>query len=378
MRRCCCLLLLLVALGAVYAQDVAYAKKIVADLSSPAMYGRSYSYRGDSLAAAYLKEEFRRLGVQPLANDYWQPYTVDAFTMEGTCKVSLNGKWLKPYEEFRLLKASRYATEKSLAAAKWKQQHNDVWFFSKETLDTYSPLLAVEQGVPYCVEVLQSALPKRGKVRKLRYELPQRSVAGYTTYNVCGIVKGEVDTMVVFTAHYDHCGMMGDEVCFNGAHDNASGTAAVLDMARMAVQQPSHYTQVFLLFSGEEVGLKGSRYAVEQQLIDLSKVRLLVNIDMFCGGDDGVMIVNANDSLTRPFVDGMEQLNREQQYAKEIKCRNNAANSDHYWFSQHCPAIFLFTLGQRHGSYHAPDDTCEQCGLEHYNDFMKLLLSVVR
>ena len=50
--------------------------------------------------------------------------------------------------------------------------------------------------------------------------------AGYQSQNVCGYIPGETDSMIVFTAHYEHLGMSGDTI-FYGAHDNASGTAAV-------------------------------------------------------------------------------------------------------------------------------------------------------
>lgn len=56
--------------------------------------------------------------------------------------------------------------------------------------------------------------------------------AGYRSRNICAYIPGETDSMIVFTAHYDHLGMHGDTI-FYGAHDNASGTAAVLDLARM-------------------------------------------------------------------------------------------------------------------------------------------------
>ena len=70
--------------------------------------------------------------------------------------------------------------------------------------------------------------------------------AGYRSQNVCGYIPGETDTMIVFTAHYEHLGMDGD-IIFPGAHDNASGTAAVMDIARMA--------NVFDKPRGEELAL---------------------------------------------------------------------------------------------------------------------------
>ena len=196
--------------------------------------------------------------------------------------------------------------------------------------------------------------------------------AGYRSQNICGYIPGETDTMIVFCAHYEHLGMHGDTI-FYGAHDNASGVAAVMDLARMANLQRGHYTYVFLLFGGEESGLVGSRHFSENPLIPLSKVKLLVNIDLFCGGDDGLMVVNANSRETSAYVDLLERINDMQGLTPKIGRRDNAANSDHYWFASHCPAIFIYTLGGPFGGYHSPTDTCAGCGLANYHRHMTLL-----
>ena len=209
---------------------------------------------------------------------------------------------------------------------------------------------------------------------------PPIVAAGYRSQNVCGYLPGETDTMIVFTAHYEHLGMNGDTI-FYGAHDNASGTAAVMDLARMlSTQLLSHsatqslkYTYVFLFFGGEESGLIGSHYFADHPLIDYSKVKLLMNIDLFCGGDDGLMVVNANAPNTKPYVDCLDDINSRHHYAAKIGRRDNARNSDHYYFTSHCPAIFIFTLGGPFGGYHSPDDTCDGCGLANYHRHMSLL-----
>ena len=201
---------------------------------------------------------------------------------------------------------------------------------------------------------------------------PPIVTAGYRSQNVCGYIPGETDTMIVFTSHYEHLGMNGDTV-FYGAHDNASGTAAVMDIVRMTNLQRGHYTYVFLFFGGEESGLVGSRWFAEHPLIPLSKVKLLVNIDLFCGGDDGLMVVNANSRETSAYVDLLQRINDLQSLTPKIGRRDNAANSDHYWFTSECPAIFIYTLGGPFGGYHSPTDTCEGCGLGNYHRHMTLL-----
>ena len=220
---------------------------------------------------------------------------------------------------------------------------------------------------------------------------PPIVTAGYRSQNVCGYIPGETDTMIVFTAHYEHLGISGDTI-FYGAHDNASGTAAVMDLARLVgsgqwvvdstrgqmlhtthCTLPTKYTYVFLLFSGEESGLVGSRWFAEHPLIQYSKVKLLVNIDLFCGGDDGLMVVNANSRETAAYVDLLDRINEVQGLTPKIARRDNAANSDHYWFTMHCPAIFIYTLGGPFGGYHSPTDTCAGCGLANYHRHMTLL-----
>ncbi len=360
------------------AQDATYARRVIRNLSSSSMYGRGHSYKGDSIAAAYLAEEFRKIGVQPLAPGYLQRYSYACYSQEGPISLSISGTELKPYEHYRIYPATRHATSKRLKEARWKKQMKDgTWIFSVTQLDTYSPFSGQQLGGQpvACVEVLDSILPKHP--RKVELTVPMQYHPTYWTQNVVGYVQGEVDTMMVFTAHYDHCGTMGDGVVFPGAHDNASGVAAVMDLARRSVLSRPHYTMVFMFFSGEESGLKGSKYAAEHPLIDFSKVRLLCNIDMFCGGDEGLMVFNAKSSNTKAFFNRLKALNDKSHVAPEIRPRDNSANSDHYWFTSRCPAIFILTMGGPYGGYHDPADTCEGCGLDHYRDYLNLLIEAL-
>lgn len=284
------------------AQDSAYARRVIRDLSSPEMFGRGMQNRGDSIAANYVRSELITNGVKPLAKDYYQ-------------------------------------------------------YFRFPNTRTTPPIVK----------------------------------AGYRSQNVCGYIPGETDSMIVFTAHYEHLGMSGDTI-FYGAHDNASGTAAMLDLARIVgsgqwvvdstrgqvlpttnYPLPTKYTYVFLFFGGEESGLIGSHYFADNPLINLNKVKLLVNIDLFCGGDEGLMVVNANARETKPYVDLLTQINDEGHYAAKIGRRDNAANSDHYFFTRDCPSVFIYTLGGPYGGYHSPEDTCDGCGLGNYMNFMTLL-----
>ncbi len=360
----------LLACGGLQAQDSTYARHIIRQLSSDRMFGRGACYQGDSIAAAFLAGEMQRLGVLPLQVNYYQRYSYNCYSLEGLISLKINGKELEPYTQFRVFPTARY--EKKIGEASWKKQLKDgTWVFGVKQLDTYSPIVGNFRNDPICIEVLDTVLPKRAK--KIEANIPVQYRNNYWSQNVVGYVKGIVDTMIVFTAHYDHCGTMGDCIVFPGAHDNASGVAAVMDLARMSAEKKPYYTMVFMLFSGEESGLLGSQYAASHPLIEYSKVKLLCNIDMFCGGDDGIMIFNAKSDNTKGFYNQLKQLNAETKVAAEIRPRDNRPNSDHWWFSDKCPSIFLLTMGGPYGGYHDPADICKECGLKHYNDLMTLI-----
>lgn len=239
------------------------------------------------------------------------------------------------------------------------------------------------------VEVLSKAIPRKASTMNLCISTQYRPA--YPAKNIWGVIPGESDSMIVVAAHYDHLGTMGDgykymkqgqlyhegAVRFPGAHDNASGVAAALDIARMYQNEKPRYTLVFLFLAGEEAGLKGSTYAAEHPPLDFSMVKLLINLDLFCGGDEGLMVFNAESPATRPYFDRLKRLNDILQVAPEVRPRKNAPNSDHYPFSSLCPSIYILTMGQPYGGYHDPYDRCEACGLQHYHNYLLLVSSLL-
>lgn len=197
------------------------------------------------------------------------------------------------------------------------------------------------------------------------------------TQNVCGIVKGTQlpDSFIVFIGHYDHLGLLGDQCVFQGAFDNASGTAYVLAFAKYFKEHPLKYSTVFILASGEESGLLGSTYFVNNPLIPLQNIKQVLNFDLLCGGNDGVLFFNAIDSTSAPFLSLMEQINNNERWVPKIEKRKNTPNSDHYPFSQkNIPSLFALTIGGLKPPTHHPDDVCASCGLDASEKIMKLFI----
>jgi len=99
--------------------------------------------------------------------------------------------------------------------------------------------------------------------------------------NVVGMIRGakRADRYIVVSAHYDHLGVRGG-VIYNGADDNASGTAAVLAMAQWFKAHPPEHSIVFALFDGEEEGLLGAKAFLENPPVPISTIVADVNLDM--------------------------------------------------------------------------------------------------
>ncbi|HVS14174.1 MAG TPA: M28 family peptidase [Thermoanaerobaculia bacterium] len=95
---------------------------------------------------------------------------------------------------------------------------------------------------------------------------------------------GAGDRHLLLGAHYDHLGVRDGRV-FNGADDNASGVAVVLEIARRVSERPLEHSLVVVLFDAEEPGLHGSRALVAAPPIELADLLLAVNLDMVARGD---------------------------------------------------------------------------------------------
>jgi hypothetical protein len=122
--------------------------------------------------------------------------------------------------------------------------------------------------------------------------------------NVVGLLKGSdpklADTYIILSSHYDHVGMAptGEDRIFNGANDDASGTASVVEVATaLAALHPRPKRSVlFVLFCGEEKGLRGSRYYAEHPLVPLEKTIAQINLEQTgrTDGTDGPHVGTAN------------------------------------------------------------------------------------
>jgi hypothetical protein len=173
---------------------------------------------------------------------------------------------------------------------------------------------------------------------------------------------------VVIGAHYDHLGRGGDGSLapdeqgqiHNGADDNASGSAAVLEMARiLKAGRELEGDVVFALWSGEELGLLGSEYWAQHPTVALRNVRANLNLDMVGRAGDGELSV-LGVGTARAFEDWMEPAGRAAGLDLQLnKSGQGVGGSDHQSFiKRSIPALHLFS--GVHTDYHKPSDDVER------------------
>jgi Zn-dependent M28 family amino/carboxypeptidase len=202
----------------------------------------------------------------------------------------------------------------------------------------------------------------------------EAGMANVRTRNVVGYIRGiqKPDSFLVVTAHYDHLGQMGEEVIFPGANDNASGVAMLLSLAKHFASSPPQYSMVFIALSAEETGLQGAGYFVSNPLIDLKKIRFLVNFDLAGTGEEGIKVVNG--SVYKDNFDLLKKINDEKHYLKSVQSRGAACNSDHcIFYEQGVPCFYIYTLGGIQ-AYHDIYDRAETLPLTEFNDYTQLMI----
>lgn len=367
-----------------HAQDAAYARRHLDTLSSEAFHGRGYRQNGQQLAADYLLREFARLGLIPISDNYLQPFSLEVNTFDSVY-LRLNKKVLLPGTDYMLHPLSAHGKAQKLKPGKGlvlaedgkqpKTMGKNARLILESTDQKFTWSVGRDQWPLAYVEVRKAALP--AKIKRADFYF-SGSYKPHTVANVAGMVRGkkQPDSIIVVCAHYDHLGRMGS-VLFPGANDNASGTALLLDMARHYSQpqnQPD-YSLLFIAFAAEEAGLVGSNYFVSNPLVPLKNIGLVLNLDLMAGGSDGIMVVNGEQQNKAYQL--LESVNTTGKYLKNVQKRANAANSDHYPFTQKgVPAIFVYTLGDV-TAYHDPNDRPEHLSWQHYREIFGLLRSFI-
>ena len=188
-----------------------------------------------------------------------------------------------------------------------------------------------------------------------------------TVNNVLAYLPGKTDEYVIIGAHYDHLGYGNyDSLAPSqigqihpGADDNASGTAGVLELARLFAPMKGQPQRgiLFASFAGEELGLLGSAHWVQEPTLPLDKAVAMLNMDMIGRiKDDKVYIGGIGTGTTlKPLL---EKAEAKSNFKVEYSAGGYSASDHTSFVTKHIPVLFFFS--GLHSDYHKPSDTWEK------------------
>ncbi|HPF11115.1 MAG TPA: M28 family peptidase [Flavobacteriaceae bacterium] len=204
-----------------------------------------------------------------------------------------------------------------------------------------------------------------------------------TGRNVIGYIDNQASKTIIIGAHFDHLGMGGqgslyrgeEPAIHNGADDNASGVAVMLQLAERLKSVENVMTNyLFIGFSGEELGLLGSNYFAKHPTIDLSTVDVMINMDM-------VGRLNTENTLavhgvgTSPTFKQLLFANNDQGFTI-AEHESGIGPSDHTsFYLEDIPVLHFFT-GQ-HEDYHKPSDDFDKLNYEGMEKITQYIYNIV-
>jgi len=416
MLRSALLLFTLFLVGISNAQDSSYAKEMIDSLCAPRYHGRGYVFQGDVKAASFIERQCKEKGLKSFGNSYAQSFTLGVNTFPGDMSVKFNGELLQTGVDYQVNPGSQKINgsykvlylkpnmvknqEKILKTASKKKVQNRfvvideasenaiIEEFSKginqNPLNAKGYVLLKDKKLTWWVsrrtynttilDVSKEGLDK--KIKTVDLAIDQEWISDYQSQNVVAFIPGQVDSMIVFSAHFDHLGRMGKDTYIAGASDNASGSAMLLDLADYYVEHPPKYNTVFIWFAGEEAGLVGSKFFVEHPLFPLNKIKFLLNLDLMADAKKGITVVNG--SIFNDAFDRLNAINERESLLNQVKARGAAANSDHYpFYEKGVLSFFIYTEGD-YKHYHDVNDVPENIPLTNYSEVFQLITSFVK
>lgn len=205
--------------------------------------------------------------------------------------------------------------------------------------------------------------------------------------NVGAVIRGtsRPERFLALTAHYDSFGIRDGEL-FPGADDNASGVSVMLAVARALSEKPLGHSVLLLAFDAEEIGIRGARYFVEHPTVDLSRLDVMVNLDMVGRGDENVLVASGTShypSLEPPVRAAAAArairvvFGHDRPLYKGGLVEDWTGSSDHAPF--HSAGIPYVYLGvEDHADYHRASDTADKITARFLGEVAALVADLVR
>ena len=209
----------------------------------------------------------------------------------------------------------------------------------------------------------------------------QKNDSTITGKNIIGYIDNQAKNTILIGAHYDHLGYGNENslhrgeknLIHNGADDNASGVAMMIDLASKLRIANKNNNYLFIAFSGEEIGLLGSNYYTKNAIIKMSNINYMINMDM-------VGRLNEDTTLavyglgTSPIF--KQTINANNTKFKIIQKESGVGPSDHTSFYLNDIPVLHFFTGQ-HEDYHKPSDDYDKINFEGMNIISNYIFDII-
>lgn len=406
---------------------IAHLKQHVETLAADSLQGRRTGSPGELMAMNYLVNQYKHIGLLPAnGNDYIQEFEYDegkTYKLPATF-LKINDKPLVQEEDYFPLafSASNNVTSNTAVALK---EPNEIWFYDvKDALEEnqQNPHFDIEDHIKKIVVKFSGSgakaiilynsssvtdnisFNKKDKSAAINIPVVYLSSSAYKKYftdaeainkinisvtfhqqirkvrNVLGFINNNATHTVILGAHYDHLGLGEDKNALdtfknihNGADDNASGSAALLELARLLKQTNcTNNNYLVMHFSGEELGLIGSKHWLENRTINIS-TNYMLNMDMVGRYDTAHKLTIGGYGTSPVWGEVLPGI------TSSIITKYDSTGSgpsDHAaFYRKDIPVLFFFTGS--HSDYHKISDDFEKINYEGEADILKLILKII-
>ena len=396
---------------------IGFLESQVSYLASDELKGRRAGDPGELMAAQYISNKFREINLLPKGtssdNPYFQPFDIyDGKKVDNDTYLSVNDKKAILFTDyFPLSNSGNFKMRSTLSPSineksqPWlidladdlnEQKENP--HFDINNLINDKLKVCKDKNVPFVIFCNSSSvndnlqfnakdkseissvpaifLTKTGK-KNLFPESDTDYIIDFNlsispsfrkARNVIGYIDNKSELTIVLGAHFDHLGYgedgnsmirNGEPAIHNGADDNASGTASLIELAfALKKSKAKQYNYIFIAFSAEELGLNGSKYFVENPTIDLKKVNYMINMDMVGRMNDSTKTITVGGFGTSSAWDKMLSSVKDKGFSIKIDSSGSGPSDHTSFYRKDLPVLFFFT--GLHTDYHKPSDDAEK------------------
>jgi aminopeptidase YwaD len=401
-------------------------------LADDRLEGRRAGTKGEELAMDYISDQFKQIGLRPKGTEgYYQNFDInEGKQVNPETHFVINDKELKLNEDYFPFVYSPDITIEALPAIAL-QEPGLPWFIDlKDAMDEnasnphfdlpdYIHRQAIDlqkkgaaalifynnsakddelkfegkdkaekTGIPV-IYVTKSAAKKylndasASVDMKLKVSIGEKKRIGH---NVIGYIDEGAPNTIVLGAHFDHLGYGEDgssmlrtkeHLIHNGADDNASGTAALIELARLLKNSKlDKNNYLFIAFSGEELGLFGSKYFVENPTVSLSNINYMINMDMVGRLNDSSRVLTIGGYGTSPEWSSLiNTKTKKSPFVIKLDSSGTGPSDHTSFYRKDIPVLFFFT--GLHADYHKPTDDFDKINYKGELEVVNYIYSII-